>query len=190
MQKVLRRSSCVILFIYICAAGFGYLTFLDGVCGNILLNDYHKDWPVIIAAITISISMIFAQPITMYAWRMNFAEIVYNVKRLSTCMHVAITTLFVFVTMSLSLLLTDIEIVFGLLGATTFPAIGFVLPAVFFVSLVPSHLHPFRRRFAIVQAVLVTLASLASLVYQVFVMIYPSDDHCNSMQQIQTPDLF
>ncbi|ETO09713.1 hypothetical protein RFI_27670 [Reticulomyxa filosa] len=190
MLKVLQRSSYIILFIYICAAGFGYLTFLDGVCGNILLNNYHKDWAVVIAAITISISMIFAQPITTYAWRMNFAEIIYNKKTLERKKHVIITILFTFVTMALSLLLTDIEIVFGLLGATTFPAIGFVLPAIFFVSIVPADKFPHRRRFAIVQAVFVTIASLASLVYQVYTMIYPTNDSCDSRQQIETPNLF
>ncbi|ETO13041.1 hypothetical protein RFI_24335 [Reticulomyxa filosa] len=190
MRKVLRRSSYLILALYVMVGAFGYLTFLDGVCGNILLNNYHEHWSVMLAAVCISVSMVLAQPITTYAWRMNLAEMLFDVKQLSLQKHVVITTLFTLFTMVLSLLLTDIETVFALLGATTFPAIGFVLPAIFFVCLVPKDKFPYRRRFAIFQAFVITLISLVSFFYQIYTLLYPLDLPCRSVHAIQTSNLF
>jgi len=194
MQKVLRRSSYVVLFIYVCASTFGFLTFLDGVCGNILLNDYKKSPGAILAAISISISMILTEPIITFTWRSNFVDLVWKTKQeqLPMFKYVAITTVFALFGMIVALLVTDIAVVFGLLGATTYPLCGFVLPGIFFYNIVPASRFPIRRKFAVLQAVLVGIISLASLIYQIFGMVDPGTNltTCNNMQDIETPKFF
>jgi len=135
MQKVLQRSSYIILFVYVASSSFGYLTFLDGACGNILLNDYKESPGAIIAAIAISTSMILTQPITTFTWRSFFCDFVWkmNAKDLSTTTHVILTTIYTAFGMLIALLVTDIAVVFGLMGATTYPLCGFILPAIFFL---------------------------------------------------------
>jgi amino acid permease len=192
MQKVVSYSHWVIFIQYTLTCVFAFLSFLDGTCGNILLNDYHKRIDVVIAAIAISVSMILTQPITVYAWRMNFAEIVYKVKQLDKKPHVIITTVFIFLAMVVSLLVTDIATVFGVLGATTYPTIGFILPAVYLVNLVPKGQHTWKKRLAVFQAVIVAISSVASLVLQLYQMAGhdKNQGECHNVQTIKTTSIF
>ncbi|ETO22599.1 solute carrier family 38, member 1 [Reticulomyxa filosa] len=191
MQKVLQRSSYVILFLYACASVFGYLTFLDGVCGNILLNDYKKSPGAVLAAIAISISMILAEPIITFSWRAIFVDLIWKTRQqdLSIIKYVLITTVFVFLGMLVALSVANVEIVFGLLGATTYPLCGFILPAILFHNIAPISDFPIRYKVVVFQAVAVALVSISSLIYQMYGIINPSTDwnKCNNVQDIKTP---
>ncbi|ETO13223.1 hypothetical protein RFI_24154 [Reticulomyxa filosa] len=136
--------------------------------------------------------MILTQPICSFTWRTNLSEIVWNTKQLSTKSHIIITTLYTFFGMVVALLVTDIEVVFGLLGATTYPLCGFVLPAIYFYCIVPAEAHPTRRKLAVLQGALVGIASLGSLIYQIYGMFAPTGDStkCRNMQSIQSSNLF
>ncbi|ETO22207.1 Sodium-coupled neutral amino acid transporter 3 [Reticulomyxa filosa] len=194
MKKVLRRSSYVVFFIYACASTFGFLTFSDGVCSNILLNDFKKSPGAITAAISISVSMILTEPIITHTWRSGLVTLLWNKKpiKMSKFKHTSFTFAFVFLGMLVALFVTDIGVVFGVLGATTYPLFGFILPGTFFYKIVPADEYPVRRKLAVIQAVLVGIISLSSLVYQIYQMIDPEGNStkCNNMQDIKTPNFF
>ena len=100
MHKVLRRSIGFALFLYVLAGVFGYFTFLQGTCSNIILNKYKKHIEVIIAAIAISGSMLLTIPLFVFAFREELTLLWKNQTSLPWMSHTIVT----FVTLALGCL--------------------------------------------------------------------------------------
>eukprot|EP01084_Bolivina_argentea_P025701 47787_1 len=75
MHKVIRRSLYFSVTLYVSVGIFGFLTFMDGSCGNVLQNNFKKHPEVILSAVTICISCMFTLPICVYAFRENITVI-------------------------------------------------------------------------------------------------------------------
>lgn len=190
MQKVLRRGFSIVTVLYILSSCGGFLSFLFATCGNIILNNYSKHYDVVVAAIAISISMILTNPMTTFAWRQNFSLLIWHHRNpLPRGKHLFITTIFVAFATIIAISVTDIATVFGLLGATTYPTVGFVLPGIFFIQLVPNvPKYRTRRIFAWFCILFLGSVSAASFIYQIYTFIVPTHDKCNAMQDIVGPD--
>ena len=103
--------------------------------------------------------------------------------------HLSITILFTALATIIALTVTDIGTVFGLLGATTYPTVGFVLPGIFFIKIVPNvPRYKWYRRLAWFMSLFVGISSFAAFIFQIHGFIFPSHDKCNSRQKIQGPD--
>eukprot|EP00483_Globobulimina_turgida_P006033 UN06043 len=183
MRKVFRRGICVITVLYFFIALFGFLLFLDSVCSNLLLNNFRKHFDVIIASLGIAISCILTEPIFAYNFRRMIGMIFWDktTKQITTAWHVVITVLFITATVLLGVSVKSIAVVFGILGSTTYPLLGYILPAMFFYKMAPSGSHKIRKIIAITQAICIAIISLNSLAYKVTT---PLDESCDNAQSI------
>ena len=118
MNKVFRRSIYISILLYIIAATFAYLTFIQQTCGNILLNKFYKAPQVIIAAIIFSVSMILATPVFVNAIRQIIYEFMYHnpLQKPKFFIHFIVTFLILAVCTAISITVTDIATVFGFIG--------------------------------------------------------------------------
>ena len=112
MGKVLGRSLTIALTVYLLACVAAYLTFLDGTCSNILLNNFKKGPQVVIAAIAISISVTMTNPLFAFAFRLNFSMLFWNKRQIDqkVTFH-AVTFGFVLLATVISVTVTDIATV-------------------------------------------------------------------------------
>ena len=112
MGKVNGRSLLISLILYIMASSAGYLTFLDGTCSNILLNNFKKEPQVIIAAMAISISVTMTQPVFTITFRENFSQLFWNSEHIENkFIYHIITFLYVAVAAFVAITVTDIATV-------------------------------------------------------------------------------
>jgi len=183
MRKVFKRGFSIITVLYTFIALFGFLIFVDTVCSNLLLNDFRRHSDVVIAALGISISCILTEPIFSYNFRRMIGLLVWNqtTNEISTFWHVMITFLFVSANVALGVAVKSIAVVFGFLGSTTYPTLGYLLPAAFFCKITPPGMYKTRKIIATVQAVVVALISLCSLVYK---FAHPGEEACAAAQSI------
>merc|ERR1711997_693045 len=88
--------------------------------------------------------------------------------QISTKWHVIITFLFVSANVALGVAVKSIAVVFGFLGSTTYPTLGYILPAAFFCKITPSGMYKTRKIIAVIQAVFIAFISLCSLTYKFY----------------------
>merc|ERR550525_382375 len=93
---------------------------------------------------------------------------IWGMKQLPMTKHIAVTVGFGLLSVIMGISVTNVSVVFGLLGSTTYPLLGNILPAVFFLKLVPAHKYPRKRRLCAAQAVFVGLISVLSVMYNVY----------------------
>lgn len=190
MRKVLFRSILIATFIYFLISISGFLLFLDTTCGNVLTNNFKQSIFIIFAAISISISCILTLPIYSFTFRITFAELIWAIKQLPTIKHIIITFIFGAASIIIAISVTSISIVFGILGSTTYPLLGNILPTIFYLKLVPNNnnKNSFKRKIAIIQAIFVALISFLSLCYKIYQIIIGQniDLPCSWQQQIRS----
>eukprot|EP01084_Bolivina_argentea_P281961 482534_1 len=183
MRKVFKRGLFIINILYVLISIFGFLLFLDKVCSNLLLNDFRKHFDVVIAALGIALSCILTEPIFSYNFRRMIGMLFWDktTQEISTFWHVTITVIFVSMNVALGVAVKSIAVVFGFLGSTTYPTLGYLLPAAFFVKITPTGMYKTRKIIAVIQAVCVALISLCSLAYK---FTSPGDESCDNAQTI------
>lgn len=176
MNKVCRRSLGTAFSLYLFMGLFGFLTFGQATSSNILLNDYRRDVSVIVAAFVVCISITLTIPLFIHAWRKSFIELVFGevAMRASPLKHFGVTLLVVGAALALGVLVTDLSVPFGLLGASINPIICYILPAVFFVRIQPDGSTACQRRFAVAMACFMTATAVYSLYSQISAIIYPT----------------
>lgn len=76
MWRVILIGLSITTVIYIVLSVFGYFTFLDKTRPNYLLNDYHHDTSIIIAAIGLCLVCSLAIPLMMHAARRSITTLV------------------------------------------------------------------------------------------------------------------
>jgi len=183
IRKVYKRGFGICCVLYTFISVFGFLLFVDKVCSNLLLNHFQEHRDVVIAALGISLSCILTEPIFAYNFRRMIGMLAWNktTNEISTFWHVVITFLFVSVNVALGVAVKSIAVVFGFLGSTTYPTLGYLLPAAFFCKITPPGKYRTRKIIAVVQAVIVAMISLFSLIYK---FAHPGDEECDAAQSI------
>jgi len=183
MRKVHKRGLSIIAILYTLIALFGFLLFLDTVCSNVLLNDFRRHFDVVLAALGMAICSILTMPIYTFNFRRMMGMLLWNKasSEITTVWHVVISFLFVTANVALGVSIKSIATVFGFLGSTTVPILGFILPAAFFCKLTPPGKFKVRKTIAVIQAVIVAVICGCSLVYKGF---YPDDKACDAAQSI------
>eukprot|EP01084_Bolivina_argentea_P124042 219818_1 len=182
MRSIFKTALFVINAIYVLISTFGFLLFLDAVCGNLLLNDFKKHFDIVLAALGISLSCILTEPIFIWNFRRMIGLLCWNQKpkEISKVRHIAITFIFLSVNVLLAIFVKSISVVFGFLGSTTYPALGYLLPAIFFYKLAPEE-YKMRKLVAVFLAIIICLISACSLVYKIY---SPGDLECFNKQSI------
>ena len=183
MRRVFRWGSILIVMIYYGISIFGFLLFLEKTCSNVLTNDFKQSGPAVAAALGIATSCILTQPIFVFNFRKKFCQVFWdmNSTHLSNKSHYIMSVLVVICGATISLLITSIAEIFGYLGATAYPLLGYVLPTIYFYMLTPRNAYPIRKILAPIQSVIIIIVSIASLVVKI---LYPKDASCYAMQTI------
>eukprot|EP01084_Bolivina_argentea_P025700 47786_1 len=188
MHKVIRRSLYFSVTLYVSVGIFGFLTFMDGSCGNVLQNNFKKHPEVILSAVTICISCMFTLPICVYAFRENITVITVGKVKVHWIPHTLITLIMVFVCATIAAEVSQLNVVLGFLGSTTNPSVAFFLPNYYFMKLVPYKKAPKRYWVALISMVVLLTLSAASFVFQIYALfdtsLNPATD-CASAQSIK-----
>lgn len=188
MRIILFRSILIAIFIYFTISLFSYLLFLNKTCGNVLTNNFNKHIDIIIACLAISISCILTLPIYSFTFRCSFGELIWGIKQLPTVKHIIITIIFGATSVIIGISVSSISIVFGILGSTTYPLLGNILPTIFFIKLIPKNKYKFKKKIAIIQAIFVSIISITSLFYKLYQIIKGEnlDKDCAWKQRIRS----
>jgi hypothetical protein len=92
----------------------------------------------------------------------------------STTKHVLSTALMITLALALAVVVTDISIPFGFLGASINPIICYIIPAVIFWNIRPVETRPWERYMAAGIAVFMGVSGLYSLYAQIVGLIDPA----------------
>lgn len=174
MHKVIRRSLYFAASLYVFVGIFGFLTFMDGTCGNVLQNNYKQHPEIIISAVSICISCIFTLPMCIFAFRENLTVFMIDKVSVHWIPHTLITLVMVAICSTIAAEVSQLNVVLGFLGSTTNPSVAYFLPNLFFIKLVPKHKAPKRYWLAIISMATLLALSASSFVFQIMALIDPS----------------
>mmetsp|Transcript_5341 Transcript_5341/g.8952 ORF Transcript_5341/g.8952 Transcript_5341/m.8952 type:complete len:87 (-) Transcript_5341:320-580(-) len=84
-------------------------------------------------------------------------------------MHVWVTLLWLAMSYGISSAISNIGIVIGILGSTTIPIIGYILPTTFLIQMDTKNEYKVQKFFALLITGFICLACLANLAFQVMI---------------------
>ena len=127
----------LVIFIYVGYAG--YFTY-GKECESDLLVKYPQDSvSIVIVRISLSIAVAFSYPINVQPCRHCMASLVFNVANadleLSNVKFVTLTTLICASTIVIAMIVDDLGIVLGIVGATGITTMSFILPGLFYYNI-------------------------------------------------------
>ena len=152
MSKVLIFGTIGAVLLYVIVGLWGYLTFVNNPFGisaaealedaNILQAPYPSDtMPIMIGNFALFFAIATAAPLVVLPAKDTVEEIVSkgnSNRRLSTKENIGVTFTLVFVSYLLSIVIPSIRDAMSLVGSTTNPAVGFILPIVFYWKAIES----------------------------------------------------
>ena len=174
MHKVIRRSLYFAASLYVFVGIFGFLTFMEGTCGNVLQNDYRHHPEIIVSAVSICISCVFTLPMCIFAFRENLTVFCIDKVAVHWVPHTLITLAVVGVCATIAAEVSELNVVLGFLGSTTNPSVAYFLPNLFFIRLVPKHKAPKRYWLAIISMVTLLVLSASSFIFQIWAIFDPT----------------
>eukprot|EP01087_Luapelamoeba_hula_P005420 TRINITY_DN1549_c0_g1_i1.p1 TRINITY_DN1549_c0_g1~~TRINITY_DN1549_c0_g1_i1.p1 ORF type:complete len:482 (-),score=70.72 TRINITY_DN1549_c0_g1_i1:32-1477(-) len=159
-------SNLICAAAYLAVAIFGYITFMEDTEGNIFDNYVDDDLLEAGKGVLAGV-IILSYPLIHYPARIHFDNILTSTlgeDRLPDIWirHVGIPFIYLGSTYVLSIIIPDITVVFGFVGATAGNAIVFVIPAIAYVKLANPGLWP--RIAAVTLAVMGVVIGVASVV--------------------------
>lgn len=135
MFKVTNRSVALEVVLYIFVALFGYLCFHDDTQGNILNNYAPSDPYMLIGRLAVATTLVVALPLNIHPCRQNLSSVLFPNKEFSQARHVFLTVVLVFSALTLAIIVPQVNVVFGLLGATCCVLICFAIPIISYVNI-------------------------------------------------------
>lgn len=131
------------MVIYILIAVFGYLSWVNTPQEKILMStmnilevDYKERKLFTLGVVFIFLSVIAATPLCVIPGK-DFVENIFIQRKMSKPENLKITFLFIFVCWIFASVVPNIEDILIILGATTNPFVGFILPILFYLQLFP-----------------------------------------------------
>lgn len=121
-----------------------------------------------------------------FTFRRSFADLIWGVKQLPTARHVTVTVVYGALAVIMGISVTEVSVVFGFLGSTTYPLLGNILPAIFFMKLVPSHKYKTKKTLAFIQMCFVTITCVLSVAYKVYQLVVNRTFDCAWVQRIES----
>lgn len=148
MSTVLIVGSSAAVVLYLIVGIFGYLTF-NSVPGesamdvlsaeNILQAPYNNAVPITVGNFALFFAILTAAPLCVLPAKDTVEEIYLQGKRsLNKKENLIVTLLIVTVCYLLALFIPNIGAAMTIVGSTTNPAVGFILPIVFYFKTIPN----------------------------------------------------
>ncbi|MED6289746.1 hypothetical protein CHARACLAT_006133 [Characodon lateralis] len=157
MQAVANVSILAMFVMYLLTAIFGYLTFYDGVEAE-LLHTYSRVDPLDVLILCVRLAVLVAVtltvPVVLFPIRRAVLQIFFPDKPFHWARHIIIAFCLIFVVNLLVIFVPSIKDIFGIIGATSAPSLIFILPAIFYIRIVPEDQEPLKSRPKIQENVL------------------------------------
>ena len=182
-RKVLMKTMTTLLVFYACIGIFGYLTFslyeYKLSAGNILLAYRPGDIPVDLAILFFALTMTFSLPLGIKPVKAVLVEILTPGARTESInRHVVLTAITVGSVILCSVLISNMTLVVGFLGASFNAMIVFNLPCIYYIKLVNSKKKKKKLRYYCAHLLngsmlIFSIFSIALLIYQTIMGVAP-----------------
>uniref|UniRef100_A0A8C1XNB8 Solute carrier family 38 member 3a n=1 Tax=Cyprinus carpio TaxID=7962 RepID=A0A8C1XNB8_CYPCA len=147
MQHVSNISIGVMYIMYLLAALFGYLTFVDKVEAE-LLHTYSRidpyDTLILCVRVAVLTAVTLTVPIVLFPRTQAIQQLFFPNKTFWWPRHIAIAVTLLSLINLLVIFAPNILGIFGVIGATSAPCLIFIFPAVFYIRIVPKEEEPLR----------------------------------------------
>jgi len=167
MTKVTRRSVLLELILYCAFGGFGYLSFHDVTCGNVLQNYPKDDLLFVIARIAVVCSLSVVCPLIFSPAHADVDRLLFTNLPFSWPRHILVSFVLVAMALVLAIFIPEVSVVFGLLGATMSILFCFALPIMLFIYTSPiiTRFNIYTLEALLVILTLVGIAGVVDIVY-------------------------
>jgi amino acid permease len=121
-------GALLICFSFYASVGFfGYTNFGSAVEGNVIKNYQINDLVALFARITVATLVALSYPLRYFATRKTFESLFFK-DGMDTTTDILITTIFVIITILLSMFIPDITDIFGIIGSIGAVSLMFIFP--------------------------------------------------------------
>ncbi|XP_074930228.1 LOW QUALITY PROTEIN: sodium-coupled neutral amino acid transporter 3 [Cottoperca gobio] len=149
MQNVANVSILAMFVMYLLTALFGYLTFYGDVESE-LLHTYSRvdalDVLFLCVRLAVLVAVTLTVPVVLFPIRRALLQIFFPERPFNWFIHIGIAFCLLVVVNILVIFVPSIRDIFGLIGATTAPSLIFILPAIFYIRIIPEDQEPLRSR--------------------------------------------
>ncbi|KAL3974768.1 DnaJ-like proiein [Sarotherodon galilaeus] len=174
MQNVANISILAMFVMYLLTALFGYLTFYGAVESE-LLHTYIRVDPLDVLILCVRLAVLVAVtltvPVVLFPIRKALLQILFADKPFHWVRHIGIAFGLLFVVNLLVILVPSIRDIFGIIGATSAPSLIFILPAIFYIRIVPEDQEPLCSRSKIQAACFAALGFVFMVMSLSFIII-------------------
>ncbi|XP_016380667.1 sodium-coupled neutral amino acid transporter 3-like isoform X2 [Sinocyclocheilus rhinocerous] len=170
MQHISNISIGVMYIMYLLAALFGYLTFIDKVEAE-LLHTYSRIDPYDTLILCVRLAVLTAVTLTVPIVRRAIQQLFFPNKTFWWPRHIAIAVTLLTIINLLVIFAPNILGIFGIIGATSAPCLIFIFPAVFYIRIVPKEEEPMRSAPKILAACFAILGVLFMVMSLGFIII-------------------
>uniref|UniRef100_A0A9J8CKA6 Solute carrier family 38 member 3a n=2 Tax=Cyprinus carpio TaxID=7962 RepID=A0A9J8CKA6_CYPCA len=174
MQHISNISIGVMYIMYLLAALFGYLTFIDKVEAE-LLHTYSRidpyDTLILCVRLAVLTAVTLTVPIVLFPVRRAIQQLFFPNKTFWWPRHIAIAVTLLTLINLLVIFAPNILGIFGVIGATSAPCLIFIFPAVFYIRIVPEEEEPMRSAPKILAACFAFLGVLFMVMSISFIII-------------------
>uniref|UniRef100_A0A671S948 Sodium-coupled neutral amino acid transporter 3-like n=1 Tax=Sinocyclocheilus anshuiensis TaxID=1608454 RepID=A0A671S948_9TELE len=174
MQHISNISIGVMYIMYLLAALFGYLTFIDKVEAE-LLHTYSRidpyDTLILCVRLAVLTAVTLTVPIVLFPVRRAIQQLFFPNKTFWWPRHIAIAVTLLTIINLLVIFAPNILGIFGVIGATSAPCLIFIFPAVFYIRIVPKEEEPMRSAPKILAACFAFLGVLFMVMSLGFIII-------------------
>jgi amino acid permease len=174
MSKVLWLGSGSAVLLYAFVGIFGYLTFVNYVPGgasealkdkNILEAPYPNVTAITVGNFALLFAVIAASPLVVLPAKDTVEEFWFKGITMTRKQNLTVTFLIVFVCYALAMFIPNIGDAMTIVGSTTNPAVGFILPIVFYWRIMNDKpTCSFSKMIALLVAVVIIIVSILSLI--------------------------
>uniref|UniRef100_A0A1A8HIT5 Solute carrier family 38, member 5a n=1 Tax=Nothobranchius korthausae TaxID=1143690 RepID=A0A1A8HIT5_9TELE len=149
MQCVANVSILAMFVMYLLTAIFGYLTFYTAVEAE-LLHTYSKvdslDILILCVRLAVLVAVTLTVPVVLFPIRKALLQIFFPDKPFHWVRHITIALSLIISVDLLVICVPSIKDIFGVIGATSAPSLIFILPAIFYIRIVPEEQESLRSR--------------------------------------------
>uniref|UniRef100_A0A8C6VVL9 Solute carrier family 38 member 5a n=1 Tax=Nothobranchius furzeri TaxID=105023 RepID=A0A8C6VVL9_NOTFU len=149
MQCVANVSILAMFVMYLLTAIFGYLTFYTAVEAE-LLHTYSKvdslDILILCVRLAVLVAVTLTVPVVLFPIRKALLQIFFPDKPFHWVRHITIALSLIISVDLLVICVPSIKDIFGVIGATSAPSLIFILPAIFYIRIVPEEQESLKSR--------------------------------------------
>jgi len=168
VNKIIVISVLISLAAYILIGYCGYFTYGIAIKDNIINNLNKTDIAVVICRIAVSLLVALSYPLQIHPCRVcvnNILETCFPMLRVSKLFHVFITLFLCAITYAIAFFVSDLGIVFSIVGATGSVIICYILPGVFYSKLYWQDSWFSKKFFAVLLTIVGVLLMINSLIW-------------------------